>query len=104
MQGERPRRLSERTVDFGLAAMEFCETLPRTAAGRHIGFRRPAAEVLQQPAASSQQPVKRDTPSASHWPLNTGCWLLGHFGAKRRRKAAVCVAAVALRCRGGTSV
>ena len=37
MQGERSRRLSERTVDFGLAAMEFCEALPRTAAGRHIG-------------------------------------------------------------------
>ena len=37
MQGERPRRLSERTVDFGLAAMEFCEALPRSAAGRHIG-------------------------------------------------------------------
>ena len=35
MQDEKPRRLSERTVDFGLAAMEFCEALPRTAAGRH---------------------------------------------------------------------
>jgi len=37
MQGESPRRLSERTVDFGLAVMVFCESLPRTAAGRHIG-------------------------------------------------------------------
>ena len=37
MQSERPRRLSARTVDFGLAAMEFCATLPRPSAGRHIG-------------------------------------------------------------------
>jgi hypothetical protein len=31
MQGERPRRLGERTVDYGLAAMAFCEALPRGA-------------------------------------------------------------------------
>ena len=37
MQSERPKRLDERTVDYGLAAMEFCETLPHTASGRHIG-------------------------------------------------------------------
>ena len=37
MQEARPRRLDERTVDYGLAAMDFCEALPRTAAGRHIG-------------------------------------------------------------------
>ena len=104
MQGERPRRLSERTVDFGLAAMEFCEALPRSAAGRHIGFRRPAAEVLQQPAASNQQPVKKDIPSASHWPLSAGCWLLRHFGAKRRPKATVCVTAVARRGGGAAPV
>ena len=36
MQSERPKRLNERTVDYGLAVMEFCETLPHTAAGRHI--------------------------------------------------------------------
>ena len=36
MQEARPRRLGERTVDYGLAAMDFCGTLPRTAAGRHI--------------------------------------------------------------------
>ena len=35
MQEARPRRLGERTVDYGLAAMDFCGTLPRTAAGRH---------------------------------------------------------------------
>ena len=36
MQEARPRRLGERTVDYGLAAMDFCGTLPRTAAGRHV--------------------------------------------------------------------
>ena len=76
MQGERPRRLSERTVDFGLAAMEFCETLPRTAAGRHIGFRRPAAEVLQQPAASSQQPATSEGRLPIRFPLAAEHWLL----------------------------
>ena len=35
MQEARPRRLGERTVDYGLAAMDFCEALPRTAAGSH---------------------------------------------------------------------
>ena len=35
MQEARPRRLGERTVDYGLAAMDFCGTLTRTAAGRH---------------------------------------------------------------------
>ena len=34
MQSEKPKRLSERTVDYGLAAMDFCEALPHTAAGR----------------------------------------------------------------------
>ena len=29
--------LAERTVDYGLSAMDYCDTLPRTAAGRHIG-------------------------------------------------------------------
>ena len=32
MQSERPKRLNERTVDYGLAVMEFCETLPHTGA------------------------------------------------------------------------
>ena len=50
MQDEKPRRLSERTVDFGLAAMEFCEALPRTAAGRHE-----AACGRSVPATNNQQ-------------------------------------------------
>ena len=37
MQEGKPKRLAERTVDYGLAAMWYCDTLPRTAAGRHIG-------------------------------------------------------------------
>ena len=56
MQGERSRRLSERTVDFGLAAMEFCEALPRTAAGRHIGDQllRSATSVAANYAEASE--------------------------------------------------
>ena len=56
MQDERPRRLSERTVDFGLAAMEFCEALPRTAAGRHIGDQllRSATSVAANYAEASE--------------------------------------------------
>jgi len=56
MQGERPRRLSERTVDYGLAAMEFCEALPRTAAGRHIGDQllRSATSVAANYAEASE--------------------------------------------------
>ena len=37
MQEGRPKRLAERTVDYGLAAIDYCDTLPRAAAGRHIG-------------------------------------------------------------------
>ena len=37
MQEPRAGRLAERTVDYGLAVMEYCESLPRTAAGRHVG-------------------------------------------------------------------
>ena len=56
MQDEKPRRLSERTVDFGLAAMEFCEALPRSAAGRHIGDQllRPATSVAANYAEASE--------------------------------------------------
>ena len=56
MQDEKPKRLSERTVDFGLAVMEFCETLPRTAAGRHIGDQllRSATSVAANYAEASE--------------------------------------------------
>lgn len=46
MQEAGARRLDERTVDYGLAAMDFCKLLPRTAAGRHI------ADQLQRSATS----------------------------------------------------
>ena len=97
MQEARPRRLGERTVDYGLAAMDFCGTLPRTAAGRHV-----AACGRSVPATSSQQ-------RSSQWrgdarPHSTerwiaGCWLLRRFGAKRRLMVAVRVEACARRGR-----
>ena len=36
MSEKKQGTLAERTVDYGLAAMCYCDTLPRTAAGRHI--------------------------------------------------------------------
>lgn len=56
MQSERPKRLDERTVDYGLAAMEFCERLPHTAAGRHIGGQllRSATSVAANYAEASE--------------------------------------------------
>lgn len=56
MQGERPRRLGERTVDYGLAAMAFCGTLPRGAAGRHVGDQllRSATSVAANYAEASE--------------------------------------------------
>ena len=56
MQGESPRRLSERTVDFGLAATEFCVSLPRSSAGRHIGDQllRSATSVAANYAEASE--------------------------------------------------
>ena len=56
MQGEKPRRLSERTVDYGLAAMEFCESLPHGAAGHHIGDQllRSATSVAANYAEASE--------------------------------------------------
>lgn len=56
MQEARPRRLGERTVDYGLAAMDFCGTLPRTAAGRHIADQllRSATSVAANYAEASE--------------------------------------------------
>ena len=36
MQEEKPRKLDERTVDYGLAVIGYCEGLPRSFSGRHI--------------------------------------------------------------------
>ena len=89
MQAARPRRLGERTVDYGLAAMDFCGTLPRTAAGRHEAACGRSVPTNVSPderseespkamsirgAASSRRPVGRGLPSASRWTLN--CWPL----------------------------
>ena len=56
MQEGRPKRLAERTVDYGLAAMDYCDTLPRTAAGRHIGDQllRSATSVAANYAEASE--------------------------------------------------
>jgi four helix bundle protein len=37
MPDETGRLLADRTVDYGLAAIDYGERLPRTAAGRHVG-------------------------------------------------------------------
>ena len=56
MQEGRPKRLAERTVDYGLAAMDYCDTRPRTAAGRHIGDQllRSATSVAANYAEASE--------------------------------------------------
>lgn len=56
MQEPRAGRLAERTVDDGLAVMEYCESLPRTAAGRHVGDQllRSATSVAANYAEASE--------------------------------------------------
>ena len=56
MQEPKAGRLAERTVDYGLAVMEYCESLPRTAAGRHVGDQllRSATSVAANYAEASE--------------------------------------------------
>lgn len=56
MQESKAGRLADRTVDYGLAVMEYCETLPRTAAGRHVGDQllRSATSVAANYAEASE--------------------------------------------------
>ena len=56
MQEAKAGRLAERTVDYGLAVMEYCESLPRTAAGRHVGDQllRSATSVAANYAEASE--------------------------------------------------
>ena len=56
MQEPKAGRLGQRTVDYGLAAMDLCETLPRTAAGRHIADQllRSATSVAANYAEASE--------------------------------------------------
>ena len=51
MQGENPRRrLAERTIDYGIAAMDYCETLPH---GALVGLRPSVSATSCQPSAAS---------------------------------------------------
>ena len=60
MSGEKSRRLSERTVDYGLAAIDYCERL-RDAVHRSA----------QYSATSIQRPVLTHTTlAAGRWVLN----------------------------------
>jgi four helix bundle protein len=56
MQEPKAGRLAERTVDYGLAVMEYCESLPCTAAGRHVGDQllRSATSVAANYAEASE--------------------------------------------------
>ena len=56
MQESKAGRLAERTVDYGLAVMEYCEALPRTAVGRHVGDQllRSATSVAANYAEASE--------------------------------------------------
>ena len=51
MQEENPRRrLAERTIDYGIAAMDYCETLPH---GASVGLRPSVSATSCQPSAAS---------------------------------------------------
>ncbi len=57
MPGGSPAgRLAERTVDYGIAAMELTEALPRSTAGRHVGdqLMRSATSVAANYAEASE--------------------------------------------------
>ena len=56
MSGEKPRRLSERTVDYGLAVIDYCENLPRNFSGRHVADQllRSATSVAANYAEASE--------------------------------------------------
>ena len=56
MNGEKPRRLSERTVDYGLAVIDYCENLPRNFSGRHVADQllRSATSVAANYAEASE--------------------------------------------------
>ena len=55
MQNEKPK-LADRTVDYGLAVMDYVETLPHNAAGRHIADQllRSATSVAANYAEASE--------------------------------------------------
>ena len=95
MQEGKPKRLAERTVDYGLAAMDYCDTLPRTAAGRHIGDQllRSATSV----AANYAEATETESPADFVHKLRIAMkelkesrvWLL--FGSPRVTRSRRCV-------------
>ena len=56
MGEEKPRRLSERTVDYGLAVIDYCEGMPRNFSGRHVADQllRSATSVAANYAEASE--------------------------------------------------
>ena len=56
MQEEKSARLAERTIDYGLAVIDYVEKLPRNAAGRHISDQllRSATSVAANYAEASE--------------------------------------------------
>ncbi len=58
MENEMPKgkTLSERTIDFGMAVIDLCETMPRTLTGRHIADQllRSATSVAANYAEASE--------------------------------------------------
>ena len=55
MENEKPK-LADRTIDYGLAVMDYVETLPHNAAGRHIADQllRSATSVAANYAEASE--------------------------------------------------
>ena len=56
MSEAKPRRLSERTVDYGLAVIDYCEGMPRNFSGRHVADQllRSATSVAANYAEASE--------------------------------------------------
>ena len=56
MGEEKPRRLSERTVDYGLAVIDYREGMPRNFSGRHVADQllRSATSVAANYAEASE--------------------------------------------------
>ena len=92
MSEKKQGTLAERTVDYGLAAMGYCDTLPRTAAGRHIGDQllRSATSV----AANYAEATDAESPADFVHKLRIAMkesrvWLL--FGSPRVTRSRRCV-------------
>ena len=62
MNEEKPRKLNERTIDFGLSAIDYCEKLPRSFTTRHIADQllRSATSVAANYAEASESESTQD--------------------------------------------